>query len=52
MVERTVYAIFNGIQETWSEFPRTFKELIRASQLGPVLELTTLKAKILERSAG
>ena len=42
---------FNGKPETWSEFPHTFNELIRASQLGPVLELAMLKAKIPEKAS-
>ena len=51
MVERRAFPIFNGKQETWSEFTRTFKELIKASQLGPVLELGMLKAKIPEEAS-
>ena len=51
MVGRIVFPILNGRHKSWSKFTRTLKELIRASQLSPVLELPMLKAKITEEAS-
>ena len=50
MVERTAFPNFDGKQKNWPQFISTFKELIKASGQGLVLEMATLSAKISEEA--
>ena len=50
MLERTAFLNFDGKQEKWSEFTRTFKESIKESGQGPVMEMAMLSAMIPEEA--
>ena len=50
MVKRTEFLTFDGKHEKCPECTNTFKELIKASKQGPVMEMAMLSSKIPEES--
>ena len=46
MIERTPFPKFNGKHESWAEFRRLFKELLKESGQGEILEMDRLTDKI------
>ena len=48
--ERKAFPTFDWSQENWWDFRRAFKELLKISMLGPVLELAQLLSKMPEET--
>ena len=49
-IERRAFPSFYEYQENWMEFRRIFKEMLKISKLGPLLEVAQLASKLAEEA--